>query len=330
MRKFISGVLALVLLLGTWMAVTGFSPDIKKIQLGLLETGTANWEIAAIRALELDKKNKIEIDVRPLASGGAGQIALQGGAVDVILSDFIWVSVQRNQGADFTTVPHSLAVGALMVDPDGSVNTIADLEGITIGIAGGPVDKSWVILQAYYSAKLGGSLAENVSAKFGSPPFINELLQTGQSQASLNFWHWNARARVAGMKEMISVKEMLVELGVERTSPLLGWVFSESNAGNKKQEIKSFLNASFEAKHALLTDDSVWDMIRDSMRVKDNDALFVELRDAYRAGIVTSYTQEDVAAAAQSFALMAQYGGSDLVGEIPTLARGTFWGGYHK
>ena len=66
------------------------------------------------------------------------------------------------------------------------------------------------------------------------------------------------------------------------------------------------------------------------MNVGDDDALFIALRDAYRAGIVTSYGDEDIAAATQSFALMAQFGGSDLIGDDQEIAPGTFWDGYRK
>lgn len=330
MNRLLSTTGALITLVFAWLALSAFSPESKKITLGLLEGGTANWEIAAIEALNLDRKHNLEIDVRPVAGTNAGQVALQGGAVDVILSDFIWVSIQRNEGADFTFVPHSLAVGALMVDPDGPVTSLEDLKGKTIGIAGGPVDKSWVILQAYYAAQVGGTLADEITAKYGAPPLINELLVSGQSQAALNFWHWNARAKVAGMQELISVKDMMAELGVTHQPPLLGWVFSEKTGRQMKDEIKSFLDASFAAKQALLEDDGVWEDIRDSMGVKDDDALFTALRDDYRAGIVTSYGTDDIDAAAQSFELMAQYGGTQLVGETPTLADGTFWRGYSK
>jgi len=330
MRIWLTRAAAVLLALTAWVALSAFSPETKKITLALQKGGTAMWEISAIKALGLDKKHEIEIDVRPVADSRAGQVALQGGAVDVMLSDFIWVSIQRNQGADFVFVPHSLAVGGLMVDPAGSVSKIEDLPGKTIGIAGGPVDKSWVILQAYYQAKTGDTLADKISAKFGAPPLINELLASGQSQASLNFWHWNARAKVGGMSELISVKDMLAELGVTRQPPLLGWVFSAANERDKKAEFKQFLDASFDAKDALLHDDSVWDKIRGDMGVKDDDALFMALRDAYRAGIVTSYSQEDIDAASKSFALMAKYGGSQLIGDVPTLANGTFWRGYHR
>src|SRR5215217_4404114 len=92
-----------------------------ELTVGVMETGTAQWELSAMKSLGLDKKRNLEISIRPLADARAGQVALQSGAVDVILSDFVWVSVQRSRGNPITMVPHSLAVGGLMVDPQAGI-----------------------------------------------------------------------------------------------------------------------------------------------------------------------------------------------------------------
>ena len=314
-----------------WFSTSAFSPDPKEITIALQEGGTASWEIAAMKAAKLDELHHIKVEVRGVADSKAGQVALQAGEVDAMLSDFVWVSSQRNQGADFTFVPHSLAVGGLMVNPAGTVKSVADLEGKTLVVAGGPVDKSYIILQAYFNAKTGKVLPDLISAEFGAPPLVNEMLTGGQAQAALNFWHFNVRAKLAGMEQIISVKEMLAELGVSAQPPLLGWVFSEKVARKKKQEITRFLDASFATKDKLLTDDAIWDAIRPVMKgAETDDALFVALRDAYRAGIVTSYGPADIQAASETYALLAKYGGSDVIGDKPDLAAGTFWPGYAK
>lgn len=327
MNRLAKSLLTLLTVIAAWMSLSAFSPAAEKIELGLQLGGTASWEIAAMKAAGIAEHHAIDIEVRDVANSGAGQVALQSREVDVILSDFLWTSIQRHEGADFTFVPHSLAVGGLMVMPGGKVQSIEDLDGASIAIAGGPVDKSFVVLQAYYAAKTGANLADRIDAQFGAPPLVNELLTSGQVDAALNFWHWNARASVAGATELISVADMLSDLGVERTPPLLGWVFSERFAHSHATAIKRFLEASFETKQRLLTDDALWDRIRPTMGEMD-DAMFIALRDGYRRGIVTTYGQADLDAAAQSFALMAQYGGPELVGDETEIAPGTFWDGF--
>jgi NitT/TauT family transport system substrate-binding protein len=324
-RVAISGLLG-----AAWFATSAFGQDVKDITIALQEGGTASWEIAAMKVAKMDEQYQIRVEERGVADSRAGQVALQAGEVDAILSDFVWVSTQRNQGADFTLVPHSLAVGGLMVDPNGPVKTLADLEGKTLAVAGGPVDKSYIVLQAYFNAKTGKNLPDLINAEFGPPPLVNELLAGGQAQAALNFWHFNARSKLAGMQELISVKDMMAELGVSKQPPLLGWVFSEKTAQSKPEEIARFLDASFATKQMLLTDDAIWDAIRPQMRGAEDEELFIALRDAYREGIVTSYGAADVQAATESYALIAKYGGSDAIGDNPDLAAGTFWSGYSK
>ncbi|UYN98212.1 MAG: ABC transporter substrate-binding protein [Devosia sp.] len=309
-----------------WLGSPALAED--RLVLGLQESGTVQWEIAAIRNLGLDVAHDLVLEVRPLADSRAGQIALQTGAVDVILSDFTWVSAQRHAGRDFTMVPHSLAVGGLMVPADSPVLGLADLRNGVIAVAGGPADKSWVVLQAYYHDLTGRRLAEDVEARFGAPPLVNELLGQGRVDAALNFWHWNARAKSRGMVEVISVADMLRGLGLKDQPPLLGWTFSEANAAAKPVAIKKFLDASFAAKAVLVTDDAAWEDLATLMGAADDRALFEQLRDDYRAGMVTGYFPEDVAAAEQAFALLAEHGGFEVVGDMSELEPGTFWAGY--
>ncbi|MBN9309934.1 ABC transporter substrate-binding protein [Devosia sp.] len=332
MRRFIrialAGLALAIASTGGAMAQHGQDPN--KLSLGVQATGTVKWELAAMAALGIDKKHLLELDVRDVADSKAGQIALQAKEVDVILSDFVWVSIQRHEGNMVTMVPHSLTVGGLMVDPAAGINSVADLKGKTLAVSGSPVDKSYVILAAEYNKLTGGNLTEDASAKFGAPPLVNELITGGQAQAALNLWNWNSRAKLAGKTELISVAAMLADLGVSETPPLLGWTFFDETAHAKKEAIKAFLDASFETKKALLEDDGVWDKIRDAMNVGDDDKLFAQLRDDYRAGIVTKYASSAMQPAEQAFELMARYGGADVVGSSTELADGTFYKGYRK
>lgn len=307
-----------------------FAQEPLTLTIGVQESGTVQWEIETIKSLGLDTAHGLNLEVRPLADSRAGQIALQAGAVDVILSDFVWVAAQRNDGNLVTMVPHSLTVGGLMVPADSAIADVTGLEGKTIGVAGGPADKSWVILQAYFASKTDKTLPEVAEARFGAPPLVNELLGNGGVDAGLNFWQWNARAKAAGMHELLSVKTMLAELGVAEPPPLLGWTFTEATAKTKHDAVVRFLDTSFAAKEALLTDDAAWENLKGLMGAEDDTALFAQLRDDYRAGIVSSYNPEDTSAAEQTFALLARFGGSEVVGEGQELLPGTFWPGYRK
>ena len=150
------------------------------LRVGVLQFGTVNWGLDVMQAHNLAQKRGLNLKIVPLASGDASTVALQGGAVDVIVSDWIWVTRQRADGMAVTFAPYSNAVGSLMVKADNGMRGLADLKGKSIGISGGPYDKTWLLLRAYASKKWGMDLSNSVRPVYAAPPLLNELALSGQ------------------------------------------------------------------------------------------------------------------------------------------------------
>lgn len=293
------------------------------IRIGTLENGTVNWEIRTIIELGLDRQNGFELRPLPLAGNPATQVAMQGGEVDTIVSDWLWVAQQRARGADFTFLPYSTAVGGIMVPADSPAQSLADLEGGKIGIAGGPIDKSWLILRAWSREKLGRDLAEMTTQVFGAPPMIMNAAETAQLDAAINFWHFQAKMRARGMRELISVASAAGDLGLDAATPLLGYVLRAGWIAENPETAAGFARASRAAKEILARDDAQWDRLRPIMNAA-NEAEFQALKQGWRDGIPAP-GPVNAQNARKMFAAMAELGGEPLTGGITALPEGLFW-----
>ncbi|MEW8029936.1 MAG: ABC transporter substrate-binding protein [Candidatus Thiodiazotropha sp.] len=296
---------------------------VEQLRVGVLQFGTVNWEMDVIIRHQLDNKNGFAIKIVPLSSKNANSVALQGGAVDAIVSDWIWVNRQRAAGKDYTFFPYSLTVGGLYVRPDTGIQTLADLQGRKMGIAGGPVDKSWLLLQAY-GRKRGLDISTSVEPAFAAPPLLNQLMLKGDLSAVLNFWHYGARLEAAGMLPLLDVRSMLDGLGIRDPVPMLGWVFSSQWAEKHLHLIEGLLNASYAAKRILGESDEEWQIIAPLTKAKDATTLN-NLKDGYRKGIPYGLKRNGMKVASRVFDMLAKEGGRKLVGEAMQIQDGTFW-----
>ncbi len=295
------------------------------VRVAVLKFGTVNWELDVVRHHGLDVAHGLDLEIVPLTNKDATAIALLSDAADIIVTDWIWVSRQRQAGKDFTLIPYSNAAGSIMVNPESGITTVEDLAsgGHRMGIAGSSIDKSWLLVRAHSLSTTGRDLADTLDLSFGAPPLLNQMLLRGDLDAVLTFWNFTARLRAQGMREVLPVTAVLPELGVGDTLPLIGYVFSESWARANPETLEGFLAATHAAREILATDDAEWERIRKRTGAK-TDAILHALRDAFRAGIPDP-AADSGDAIGRAFAVLAEIGGRPLIGEHPEIADGTLW-----
>jgi NitT/TauT family transport system substrate-binding protein len=312
--------LALLAVCWSWIAAAA---DLGTVRVGVLEFGTVNWELDVIKHHRLDAKHDFNLEVQGFGSGQATNVALQGDAVDAIVDDYLWVSRQRAEGEMLTYIPYSSTVGTVMVPPDSDIKSLADLKGKKIGVAGGPIDKSWLLIRGLATKRHGIDLAAEAEPVYGAPPLLNEKIWDGELDAVLNYWHFAARLEAKGYKPLIGVEEAIAELGVKSVPPQIGYVFRESFGKDHPGLIEAFAAASRDAKQLLKTD-AEWQRIRPLTKAED-DATFEALKRNYQAGIVEHWGEAERADAAKLYAILADLGGEKLVGQAKELVPGTFW-----
>lgn len=294
------------------------------LKIGALAGGTVSWELQVIKDKGLDVANGFTLETLEFAGNPATQVALHGGEVDAIVTDVLWAAQQEAAGFDVTLVPYSTAVGGLMVMADSPFNSLADLRGEKIAVAGGPVDKSWLILRGL-GLKQGVDLAAETEQVFAAPPLVMQAALSGEVQGAVNFWHFMAKMKAQGMRELVSVEDAAIELGLDPTTPLLAYAVSEKSVEDRPGMVAALAKASHDAKALMASDDALWAELRPLMNAK-SDEEFEALRDGWRAGMPPD-GPVDPAAAQTLFATLAELGGSDLTGGLTALPDGLFYRG---
>lgn len=313
-----------IALAALWSAPAVAAGSDAMVRVAVLKFGTVNWELNTIQRHGLDDRHGFTLDVLELASDDATAVALQAGEVDVIVSDWLWVSRQRSEGKTLTFVPWSSAVGSLMVPAESPIRSLADLKGRRIAVAGGPLDKSWLLLRGLVQRRHGFDPQTASEPVYGAAPLLTRKAETGEVDAVLNYWHYSARLEAKGFRSIIGANEAAMALGAEGPISAIGYVFDENWAEENLSAVRGFLAASREAKELLRRSDAEWEILRTMTRAED-DATLAALRDHFRAGIPERPLDEELADTAKVYKILAELGGEKLVGKSVSMAPGTFW-----
>jgi NitT/TauT family transport system substrate-binding protein len=276
-----------------------------------------------IRAHGLDKKANLAIEVLELASPEAGKIALRAGNADMMVSDWLWVSRERGLGAKLTFYPYSSAIGAVMVPASSPIRTLAELRGHKLAIAGGPIDKSWLLLQA--SLKQDGiDLKSEATIAYGAPPLLAAKTLDGEMDATLNYWNFCAALEAKGFRRLAGMEDILPKLGAKGRIAMVGYVFDEAWGNANKDTVARFIAMTRAAKEILSASDSEWETIAPLTGASDPATLHA-YRDRYREGIPRRSIADEEADARILYRVLAGIGGRELVGPAQELDPGTFY-----
>jgi len=320
MTIFIRMLLAAVILAVAQVG-PGYSAD--TVRVAVQKTGTFAWELAVIRGHGLDKQANLTVQVIELASPEAGKIALRAGNADIIVSDWLWVSRERTLGARLTFYPYSSALGAVMVPASSSIQTLADLRGRKLAVAGGPIDKNWLLLQAWL--KQGGiDLKSEATIAYGAPPLLAAKTLSGEMDATVNYWNFCAVLEAKGFRRVAGIEDLLPKLGAKGRTALIGYVFDEPWASANQDKVARFIAMTRKAKEILSTSDAEWEKIAPLTGAADAATLRV-YRDRYREGIPRRPIADEETDARILYRVLADVGGRELVGTAPELDSGTFY-----
>lgn len=293
------------------------------LRIGLQTTGTFAWQLDVIRRHGLAESAGLDLRISQFASPDAGKLALNSGSVDVAVVDWLWVARARALGAKLLFYPYSSAAGAVMVKGDSAVRQIGDLKGRVLAVAGGPLDKSWLIVQVA-AIRAGIDLKRETTLEYGAPPLIAQKLQQGEAAAGLNFWNFCARLEALGYRRILGVRDAEATLGLKQPVALIGYVFSEQFVASHRRTIDRFIAVTQRANDIMLRSDQEWDALRPLIKAED-EATFKAYRDRTREGMPRRPISEEETDARALFSTLASVGGPDLLGPSQQLDRGLYY-----
>jgi NitT/TauT family transport system substrate-binding protein len=295
-----------------------------QVRLGTLQFGTVQWVGDIIQRHQLDAANGFALRTTTLANGDAGRVALMADAADIVVSDWMFVAGRRAAGTKLCFAPFSSSMGGVMTAASSPIQSLKDLAHRRLGVAGGPVDKSWLIVRAAAKATDGIDLTQAADVVYGAPPLLNAKLKQGDLDAVLTYWNFAARLEAADVRQIVSVDDCSRALGLQAGMPLVGFVFHEDWARQNPAAVNGFLVAAGAAEDLLVTSAAEWQQIRPLMDAPD-DKLFQHLKQRFISGVAHPSAAEQERAASRLFEVLLRTGGAQATGGLTQLPDGIFW-----
>lgn len=292
--RAIPALLLVFLLAGVTHASDEVPASLPELSVSVLQFGTAHWELDHILHRGLDQKNGYRLELTLVANLPASHLAVTGGSVNGAVADLLWAQSRFQAGTPYLYVPFSSQIGDIVVPEGSDIRSVADLAGKRIGVAGGPDSKGWILLQQVANQQ-GITLSESADVQFAAPPLLSQALKRGQVDVIVTYWHFAARLRgEGGWRSAFGMADLLTAMNLDRSLPVLGYVFPADWAENHGPLIDRFATSLSQAKAELAEDESYWQRLRPIMG-HPGDGVFRALREGFIAGTPAPQTDQRIA-----------------------------------
>lgn len=286
-----------------------------RLSLGVLQFGTAHWELEHMRRQGLDRAHGYQLDLQLMANLSASRLAVTSGSAHGAVADLLWVQARYGSGSPYLYLPFSSRIGEIVVPRDSDIRGVADLQGKRIGVAGGPDAKGWILLQRV-AANQGIDLVGSVQVQYAAPPLLNQALKRGQLDAVVTYWHFAARLRGEGsVRSAFAISDLLQALELDDNLPVLGYVFPAPWARQNRDLLDRFAASLAETKHQLASQPDYWVPLRPLMNAED-DTVFQELRAGFVEGTPKPLTDARVADLQRLLDMTGKAGGQPMAAEL--------------
>lgn len=305
--------LSLLLALGAATVGTAAAQEQPTVRIGLQASGTFSWVVHAMEYFGIDEELGLTLKSETYATKQATEIALRSGEADIVVDDFVGAVQMRSRDVPVRAVyPYSRATGGVVVPADGEIESLADLEGRTVGAASLD-DKSLLILRALSVAEYGFDPQTSSNVIAASPPLMEELLAQGELDAAIPYWHFVPRMTATGdFRDLMQVSEMLAALGLSDDLPLLVIVARDEM---DPEVLRTFLRAFELTLERMQNDDGIWQSILDNELYSLPDpSLFPSVRERWQAGLPETWTQETIDGLVELTEELVAVAGAEVVG----------------
>jgi len=284
------------------------------LRAGALSSGTWRWELTVIEQLGLDRKHGFDLELVCYAGQTATGVAIQGGAVDCTVHDWLWVARQRVRGLELVGVaPFTMNTAALIVPKDSPIQGLGDLRGKQIGVVN-ILDKGYLLLRAACLSQYGFDLHKEAKIVCGSPPLLSGLLRKGEFDAIIQFWQHTPALLASGeYHRVLDLTELITSLWVAEPVPFGVYTFREEFAREHPEVVRGFIAATWEAKAYLADHAEIWPSLAEQIGITDASVVSL-VRDLYIQGTPRRWDDATLANIVTLFNVLLDVAGPEVLG----------------